>query len=672
MLTIALVSLISISLPTGQDPTLEERRALSDEFLTAPRLVRGGSIRARWLDDGSSFWFRHAGQSTFVDPTEGQPRKATREDRGRVLEEEQLLRGGRHFAPGTDHYVTLVAGELKLGEDGEEGDTVLAERASEDDVWMLEPECWTTDGEAVFAWKLDISGVHRVPVIDFSSAVEALDEFPYVKSGEPMATFEVVIFDRATKERTVVDLGPDEERYVFVLGWREGDEELLLLRMNREATRLELMAANRATGASRVILTDQQETFVGGLDFITGGWRAYFTPIEGTDQFLWLSERDGWRQLYRYDYDGTLLGRVTEGEYPVERVVEIDAERGLVYFAANAEARPYDTHLCRAGLDGSELRRLTDGEGEHEVQLSPSKLWFVDNWSGPEQPPVAELRSTDGELVCVLAEADVSRLEAIGWTPPEHFVTLADDGETELHGVLYKPKWFDPARRYPVIDLIYSGPFITVVPHDFGMGSPHAIRAGAMAQYGFIVFVVDPRGTTERGKAFQDASYGRIGEIEVPDHVATLHQIAASRPYMDTERVGVYGHSWGGYFALRAMLTAPEVFRAGVSGAPGDLTESAPINEPYMRLPENNPEGYAKGSNPALADRLQGELLIIHGTADRNAPFSTSMRMVHALIRADKAFDLLVMPGVDHYPRGHEGTYMTRRIADFFLEHLEG
>jgi len=319
------------------------------------------------------------------------------------------------------------------------------------------------------------------------------------------------------------------------------------------------------------------------------------------------------------------------------------------------------------------VTRLTDAPGEHQVAIFPSHRFFVDNHSSLDRPPVSELRDTDGRLVCRLAEADVSAFEAEGWYPPEPFVVKAVDGETDLYGLLFKPVWFDPETRYPVVDLIYSGPFMTIVPNDYTLRSPHARKAHAMAQLGFVTFVVDPRGTTGRSKAFQDASYGRIGQIEIPDHVATLQQLAAERPYMDLERVGIYGHSWGGYFALRAMLTAPDVFHAGVASAPGELTEAAPINEPYMRLPVHNREGYAAGLNAPLAERLRGKLLLIHGTADVNAPLSTTMRMVRALIDADRPFELLVLPGADHALAAPTfGNYVDKCIFAFFLRHLRG
>ncbi len=663
----------SVSIAIAQEPSYEEREALCDQFLQARNTVRGGKVQARWLADGSSMRYRQGPRTMFVDPAEGLPRKATKEDRARDPMSAKSSSQGEFKSPAGDRSITYAGRVLVASGAGIEAEVALTEDEGDAVYWRAGPEGWAADGSAYFAMKTDASAVHKLPIVEYREAVESI-EFPrYNKAGTAFAQSELAVFHLPGGERTVIDPGSEEDLYIFPLGWREGDAELLFLRMNRCANRLDLMAGDPATGESRVILTDTQQTFVGGLDFVIGGWREYFKPIEGTDRFLWLSERDGWRHIYQYDYDGELVGRVTEGEFPVLRIAGVDAKRGRAYVMANAEERLYDTHLYRADLAGGTLQRLTEGTGEHEVDLSPSLLYFVDVHSSLDRPPTSELRDVEGLLICVLDEADTSPLDEMGAVPPEPFVVKAADGETDLYGVLFKPTYFDPATRYPIIDFIYTGPFITAVPNDFELKTSFlAQRARAMAQMGFVTFIVDPRGTVERSKAFQDASFGRIGEIEIPDHVATLRQLAEDRPYIDLEHVGVRGGSWGGYFTLRAMLTAPDVFHVGVSSAPGELTEAAAINEPYMGLPEDNPDGYAAGLNAPLAGNLAGKLLIVHGTADVNAPFSVTMRMVQALIEADKPFDLLVLPGGTHYFQGAHLRYANKRVRAYFTEHLRG
>ena len=245
---------------------------------------------------------------------------------------------------------------------------------------------------------------------------------------------------------------------------------------------------------------------------------------------------------------------------------------------------------------------------------------------------------------------------------------------TELHGFLYVPFDFDPGRRYPVIDYIYNGPFTKWVPRTFL--DPRGAQSQALAQLGFVVMIVDGRGTIGRGKAFQDVVHRRWGQHEIPDHAAALREVAATRPWMDTSRVGIHGGSWGGYMTLRAMLTHPDVYHVGVAVAfVADLIDHASLPiEGYMGLPEDNPEGFATASNLALADRLEGKLLLIHGTSDVNATFSACMKMVSALVQAGKRHDLVVLPAADHWMQrgpGGEGAYLDRARREYFVEHLE-
>ena len=658
--------------------TPAQREAIFQEAFQIPRMVKGGTIQARWLPDGSSFCYRHLYTELFFDPAnpaeDNKPHTASSNELKEAKTPTQPSpRNNRIYNSAKTHYITTNKGNMILHNTNDNTEQQLTHDDENEFTWLTSDTCWSPDNISFFAIRLDIRNVHRIPIVDYTKPLEAVDTSPYFKTGSPFAEFELIIFNIETGSKTSIDLGPSiTDIYILPIGWRETDNNVIFLRMDREAKKLDLITANPTTGTSRVILTEVQEkTFVGGLDFITGGYTKYYTPITGTDNFLWLSDRDGWRHVYLYNYQGKLIRQITRGQFPVVEVATVDTERNRIFVRANAEARLYDTNLYRVNFDGSEFLKLTQANGEHNIQISPSKLYFIDNHSSVKQSPVSELRTTtDGTLITELSRADISQLQNTNWQPPEEFIVKAADNTTDLYGVLYKPHNFDPGKKYPIIDLIYSGPFMTIVPNEYMAQSYFPLYAHALAQMGFIVFMVDPRGTTERSKAFQDASYCKIGQIVIPDHVATLNQLAKDHPYIDLDRVGVYGHSWGGYFALRAMLTAPDTFHVGIAGAPGDLTESAPINEPYMRTPQNNPEGYAAGSNPAIAANLKGKLLLIHGTADINAPFSTTMRMVNALIKAGKQHDLCVFPGGTHRLQGAQAKYERELITSYFLNNL--
>jgi dipeptidyl aminopeptidase/acylaminoacyl peptidase len=529
---------------------------------------------------------------------------------------------------------------------------------------------WSPSGARLLVSRVDNRKVRHIPVVHWLKAEEEeVDWQPYQHSGSTAAITDLYVIDVARREPIRIEGGDEPERQLRAAGWRKDGEEVYLLRTDRLIKRVDLLAADPRTGKTRLLLTEKQPTFVEGLALNAAN---LFTPFSDGSKFIWRSERDGWSHLYLYQADGTLLRRLTQGSFPVENVVAVDEKRGWVYFMARDDkTRPYDLHLHRVDLAGARHTRLTEARGEHTVRLSPEQDVFIDTWSTIGQSPVSELRRVDGSRVRELGRADIARLTALGWKAPEEFTVKAADGTTDLYGALYRPFDFDASRKYPVIDLQYMGNFVTSAPRRFA-GTWLGDQAQALTQLGFIVFIVDGRGTTGRGKAFQDVTYNSIGKFEVDDQVAALRQLAATRPWMDTSRVGITGYSWGGYYTIRAMLTAPDVFKVGVAGAPvvDLLAHSSPI-EPYMGLPQDNRDGYAQGSNIPLAGKLQGKLMIMIGTSDVNVTFNHTMRLSDAFIKAGKYFDLIVMPEETHALTPAALAYYTEARARYFVEHLK-
>jgi dipeptidyl aminopeptidase/acylaminoacyl peptidase len=522
----------------------------------------------------------------------------------------------------------------------------------------------------------DARHVHKIPIVDYSTALERVTLVPYTKVGTPLVRAELHVVEPAAGRITRVHpdaTAGDGESYDYLPAWRPDGSAALLLQLARDGKRLDLRAVSPVDGTTRLLVREERpESFVGALDFTTGGWALQVVPLDDNRRFLWLSERDGWRHVYVYGYDSTRpLGQVTRGDFPVHEVVgPTPSGDALLVVASTDPGAPYDRALHRVPLGGGALTRLSPAPGIHRIVLAPSRRYFVDAYSSRTQPRLREVVATDGGARFRYSEADTSGLKALHFAPPEGFTARAADGKTVLYGVLYKPWDFDARKRYAVIDCIYAGPFIAVVPWSFVGASAESMIASALAQLGFVTVVLDARGTPGRGKAFQDANYGRVGQTEIPDHVAALRQAAAARPYMDLGRAGIYGHSWGGYFALRGMLTAADFFKAGYAGAPGALEEEAIINEPNLGLPSKNPDGYRKGSNLLVAGDLRGALKLMHGTSDTNASLSTTMRMADALIHAGKRFDLLLMPGETHSPSGPAAQYYFDDVRRFFIREL--
>ena len=545
------------------------------------------------------------------------------------------------------------------------GKTIFTKKGSANHSWQLPENPWSPDGRLA-VWEIDQRGVHHIPIVDYASSLEQVSMIPYPKVGTPLAKAMLHLFDPKSGFRQPVR-STHEEGYRWLAGWRD-DGAALLLHMARDGKRLDLNVL-APDGKERLLLREERrDTNVADLNFATTGWSRQVTMIPGGG-FFWLSERDGWRHVYHYDDDGRLLTQLTKGEFPVARVEHAAADGSILVTASADIKNPYDEQIYRVNLSTTRLHPVAVEPGSHLAQLSPTGRYLIDSQSSWTSPRVRVLRTANGTLVARLTSADVSALQSIRPTLPEPFTAVAADDKTLLHGALFMPDGFDPALKYPVVAYIYGGPYGTVLTRNY-TGNTMMRRAEAIAAAGFVVIAVDVRGSFGRYKRFSDATYGRIGTTEVADYVAALQQTASTRPWMDLNRVGIHGHSWGGYFTIRAMLTAPEMFKAGYAGAPGALDQDALVNEPNMGLRDANPSGYTAGNNLLLASRLQGSLRIMHGTADVSAPLSSTMRVVKSLISFGKHVDLVIMPGVDHNPQGKHEEYYREDVLRFFAREL--
>jgi dipeptidyl aminopeptidase/acylaminoacyl peptidase len=538
----------------------------------------------------------------------------------------------------------------------------------EDYGWTVSDAKWSPDGLRIGAFKVDTRTMAKVPVLHWLKPIEEVEWRPFTKVGGAMARMEVHVIEVLSGQSVRADLGDETDWYFSLIGWTPDNAELLVYRMARDMKRLDVLGVASATGKVRTILTETQPTFIKNIAS-NPGWRDLFTLVDDGKRFVWISERDGWDHLYLYNIDGTLVRRLTSGSFPVLRVVAVDRPGGWVYFTAHAEPRLYDTHVYRVSFDGTGFKRLTEGTGTHTALMSPSRKFFVDIHSNVDRPPTSELRAADGRLVLTLAKAGTDSLRALGWRAPEEFIVKAADGVTDLYGVLIKPFDFDSTKKYPVVEYIYGGPQSLTVPHGFTQGF---VREQAIAQLGFIGFVVDARGTVERGKKFQDVVYGNFGRNEILDHVAALKQVAATRPYLDLSRVGILGGSWGGYMTIRALVLAPETYHVGIATYPvGDLYDhAASAIEPYMGLVHSNRAGYDYASSLRLIDNLKGKLMLVVGTSDVNATFSATMKVVEALTRAGKPYDLKIFLEQNHGLAGVQD-YWQETVRQYLVEHLK-
>jgi dipeptidyl-peptidase-4 len=488
-----------------------------------------------------------------------------------------------------------------------------------------------------------------------------LTEFPYRMTGDKLDSQELWIFSVDNKKPIKVD----SERLEFGVPfgqWKKDGSRYWFKRTDRGHQRVRLIEVDIATGKTRTIIDEKTDTRIVGA-------KAYTHHVDDGKEIIWASERDGWNHLYLIDTaTGQVKNQITRGDWVVRKVDRVDDKNRQIWFSASGvhpNEDPYFLHPYRINFDGTGMTPLTSGNGNHVIDYSPDSKYLIDTYSRVDLAPVSVLRKADGSLVCELERADVSDLVKTGWRMPDVFAAKGRDGKTDIWGVVYKPSNYDPARKYPVIEYIYAGPQTATAPKVFtSFSSRHAL-----AELGFIVVIIDGMGTPGRSKAFHDISHHNYGDAGLPDRILWIKALAKQLPCIDLTRVGIYGHSGGGYSSMRAMLTYPDFYKVAVSSSGNH--EHRLYNFGYTEQWMGYPVGkhYEEQSNITNAHKLKGKLLLIHGEIDNNVLPVHTIRLVDALVKASKDFDLLILPGKQH---GIESKYVDQRRYDFFVRHLLG
>ena len=547
-------------------------------------------------------------------------------------------------------------------------ETILSRDGSEGNYYTYESLSWSRDSKKIAAMRLR-RGYHRVIQYVESSPAEQLQPkyhtMEYAKPGDALDIERPVLFLVDTKAGIEVDDALFPNPYELSdLAWRKDGRAFTFEYNQRGHQAYRIVEVDGTTGRARAVVDEKAETF-----FCYSGKKYRFDLADGKE-VVWMSERDGWNHLYLYDgATGAVKNQITKGEWVVRSVDKVDEAKRQVYFQASGVIPgrdPYFVDAYRINLDGTGLVRLTEGEGNHSVAYSSNMSYLVDTWSRVDLPPTAEIRRVaDGSVVMTVEKGDIDGLLKAGWRAPEVFVAKARDGKTDIWGIVVRPSNFDPGLKYPVIEYIYAGPQGSFVPKSFQAYS--SMRA--LAELGFIVSQCDGLGTSNRSKAFHDVCWKNLGDAGFPDRVLWHKAVAAKYPYYDIGRVGIYGNSAGGQNALGGLLFQPDFYKAGVAscGCHDNRMDKMWWNEQWMGWPLG-PE-YAASSNVDNAGRLKGRLLLIVGEMDTNVDPASTMQVVNALVKANKVFDLLVIPGGGH---GMGGAYGERKLYDFFVRNLLG
>ncbi|WP_406047483.1 DPP IV N-terminal domain-containing protein [Kribbella sp. NBC_00889] len=545
--------------------------------------------------------------------------------------------------------------------------------------YMPPAVAWSPDSTKVLAHRTDERNVRQTHLVearpaDGSAPVLHTQRYAY-PGDEHMPQAELVVLDVA--EGTVVraqtapllmpQVSPIMAKWAW---WAQNGSAVYYLDRPRDLRTLTLYRLDPTTGQVTTVVSETGDTRVEPNQWL------FEPPIVQVlaDEVLWYSQRDGWGHLDRYDlHTGELLGQVTSGHWAVRQILRVDEAERVVYFVASGlvDDDPYRRTVCRVGLDGTGFAKVTDDELDHVVTPAANPAYFIDSASTVDVAPVSRVVDWTGRVVVELERADIGKLTATGWTAPERFRVKAADGVTDIYGVLYRPRGFDHAQRYAVVDTLYPGPQVNRVAPGFDPGGM-GLDAEPLAALGFVVIALDGRGTPGRSKSFHDASYGHVADAgSLADHVAALQQLAETRPWMDLDRVGVFGHSGGGFAAARAMLDFPEVYKAGVamSGSHDLRYFNLGFAETYDGA--DNPEAWAAASNVDIADRLAGKLLLIHGEMDDQVHPHHTLRLADRLVAADKDFELLIVPGAEHTLIDCLA-YVRKRSWDFLVRELTG
>ena len=679
-----------------------DRAAAMLSFNTS-RLV-DNAIRPQWLSEGQ-VWYRslteNQSQYKLFDPVSGKKSSASSRDElftannikistPKSQEDENGVE-----SPDGKYIAFIRDWNLWLKERSTEKEIQLTTDGVKDFGYATDNAGWTHSDRAILSWSPDskkiatfqqdqrhVSDMYLVKTTVGAPELEAW-KYPLPQDKEIIKIHRVII-DISDEPRLIrLKLKPDARRGTLCddiscegglddVAWSKDSRKLVFVSTSRDHKHANVRIADCNTGEVKDIFQESVDT-----QYESGQGSINWKYLSQSNEIIWYSERSNWGHLYLYDAtSGKLKNQITSGDYVVRQVLHVDEKQRQIYFIGSGREKgiPYFRYFYKTDFSGKTLTLLTPNEGDHSVSMSPDFKYFTDSYSSPVIPAIHELRDTKGKLISTLERTDISRLKSKGWRPPEVFTVRSADNEWDLYGLLYKPSNLDPSRTYPIIVNIYPGP----QGGSIGSWSFAASRGDcqALAELGFVVIQLEGSCNPNRSKAFHDACYGNMGENTLADHVSGLKQLKQLHPFLDLGKIGIWGHSGGGFATAAAMFRYPDFFKVGISesGNHDNRNYEDDWGERYIGLEvvgEDGRSNYEQQANQTLARQLKGKLFLIHGGMDDNVPPYNTYLVADALIKSNKDFDFLLLPNARH-GYGSDSYYVMRRRWDYFIQHLMG
>lgn len=638
--------------------------------------VKSGALTVKWSDDGSSFeyekdkkLYRYSVKNKTVTEVGEAPaaerRMSARPARGRQYDFANSPDGKwKAYTKDRNMHLSTIDGNntVAITTDGNEENQLKYGIAT----WVYGEELgqntamwWSPDSKQIAFYKFEEKNVKKYYVLlNQLKLQDSLEIEAYPKVGADNLPVDLMVYDIDTKKLIQLDIrngkpfnDGDLGTYIYGISWSPDGKELLYHSTNRKQDMMEYRAADPVTGKSRTIVREE--------------WLASYTKntpekqiLKDGKRFIWASERSGFNNYYLYDFSGKLISTLTRHLFEVSRIVKVDEKENVLYYMARSGDNYMKQQLHKVSLDGKKDVRLTNPAYDHTITLSPDNKFFVDVAQTHNIAPFTSLLDAKGKVVAELAKSDMTGFEELGLKKVEVFTFTSADGVTKLHGMIHFPSDFDPDKKYPVILSNYGGPGTNAFRETFAYPD-------ALTEYGFLILNIDGRNAGGKGKKLLDQLYGNLGIVEMDDFAAGVRSLY-NRPYVDQDRVGVYGTSYGGTTAATLLLRYPGVFHAAVANS--SVTDWRNYDniytERFMNTLENNLKGYEASSLMPMAKNLRGELLIFFGTADNNVHPSNSLQLIDALQKAGKSFEVQVAPDGGHTALNRD------RMMEFFIRHL--